>query len=88
MPALLRDLAERAGFTFVEAFLAVLITGGWFTLSGIADVSILSSAALAGVAAVLALLKGVAAGFRGARGSASFDPRNVGATTSTGAHHR
>lgn len=57
------DLAERVALTFAEAFLAV------FTLT---DVSTLKSAAVAGGAAVLSLLKGVVAKLKGDKESASL----------------
>ena len=76
----LRDLAERVLFTFAQAFLAVLVASDWFTVGGITDVSLLGAAWLAGAAAVLALAKGLAAGLFVPGGSASLDPRNVGAT--------
>jgi hypothetical protein len=70
-----RDLAERVASTFVQAFLGALITGGVFDVAGVRDVSAWEAAGLAGVAAVLALLKGLAAKFVGQPDSASVDPQ-------------
>ena len=50
------DAAERVGLTFVEAFLGALVLAGVFNLDT------LESAALAGVAAGLALVKSIVAG--------------------------
>jgi len=47
-----KDLAERVAVTFVQAFLAVFV---------VTDVSSAKTAAVAGAAAVLALIKGLAA---------------------------
>ncbi len=72
--AYLKDLAERTGSTFAEAFGAALIAGGAFSVGGIGDLSIWESAALSGAAAVLAFLKGLAATAIGDRRSASLVP--------------
>jgi hypothetical protein len=69
----LRDLAERVASTFVVAFIGTLIAGGWFDIAHIRDASALQAAGLAGLAAVLSLVKGVAAKFIG-RDSASLAP--------------
>lgn len=62
-----RDLAERVLWTFVQAFLGTL------TVAPIVDVDLptVKVAALAGAAAVLSLLKGVAASRLGTPGTAS-----------------
>ncbi len=66
-----RDLAERVFWTFVQAFLAPLsvtmILGG--------DVTALRAALYGGAAAVLSLLKGVAASKVGTPGTASTADR-------------
>lgn len=49
---LAQDIAERMVWTFVQAFAATFV---------VADLSTAKTAALAGLAAVLAVLKGVAA---------------------------
>jgi Putative lactococcus lactis phage r1t holin len=63
------DLLERVGFTFVQAFLAVLIAA-----NSIEDLNItlVQSAWAAGVAAVLALVKGLVAKPVGDKDSAGF----------------
>lgn len=59
----IQDLAERVALTFAEAFLAVF---------AVTDLSTVESAATAGAAAVLSLLKGVVAKTIGDRKSASL----------------
>lgn len=54
-----KDLAERVVRTFAWAFGSVLIASGWFSVEGITDLSILSKAGVAGIAAVLALVGGL-----------------------------
>jgi hypothetical protein len=76
MPAFARDLLERVALTFLQAFGAVLIASDWFTVGGIVDVSILGAAGLAGIAAVLAFVKGIVARLLVPGGSASLDPEN------------
>ena len=70
----LRDLAERVVATFFMAFLGTLVSGGWFDVAHIRDVSALQAAGLAGIAAVLSLAKGLAAKFVSNRNSASVAP--------------
>lgn len=70
----LRDLAERIVSTFVVAFLGALVAGGWFDLAHIRDASAVQDAALAGVAAALSLVKGLAAKWVSNRDSASLAP--------------
>jgi hypothetical protein len=68
------DLAERVAMTFIQAFLASLIAGGWFDVDQIRNLSIPQKAAVAGLAAVLALIKGIMARFVGSPDSASTAP--------------
>lgn len=69
-----RDLAERIAATFLAAFLGTLIAGGWFDVAHIRDLSAVQAAALAGVAAVLTLVKGLLAQWVSNRDSASLAP--------------
>lgn len=69
-----RDLVERIATTFAVAFLGTLVTGGWFDVSHIRDVSALQAAGLAGAAAVLSLIKGLVAKWVSNRDSASLAP--------------
>jgi hypothetical protein len=66
------DVAERVGWTFVQAFVAAMIASGGFDMAGVVDMSIWQKAGMAAVAAVLALVKGVAATWVGDRNSASL----------------
>ena len=63
MSQIWKDRAERAVATFVQAFLAVFV---------VTDMSTAKSAAVAGVSAVIALLKGYAAQYVGKDESASL----------------
>jgi hypothetical protein len=54
---LARDIAERMAWTFAETFSGSLLAAPMLRL----DISTLTAAALAGAAAVLAVLKGLAA---------------------------
>lgn len=65
------DLAERVVVTFLGAFVAALVAAGPMDLG---NLSVWQSAALAGVASVVSLLKGIAARFVGDR-SASLAKR-------------
>ena len=56
-PNFLRDLAERTLATFAEAFAALLIASG----AGLLDADWLTAASVAGMTALVTLLKGVAA---------------------------
>lgn len=67
------DIAERAAATFLQAFLAVLLAGTALDFS----VPALKAAGLAGIAAVLAMLKGVVASRLG-DGTAAFLPPTSG----------
>lgn len=68
------DLLERIASTFVVAFLGTLVTGGWFDVANIRDVSALQAAGLSAIAAVLSLVKGLVARFVDNRNSASLAP--------------
>jgi hypothetical protein len=65
------DLAERVGATAAETFLATLIAAG---VGGLTDTSVLQKAAIAGLAAGLAVLKGIIGKYVGDRSSASLAP--------------
>lgn len=69
-----KDLAERVGFTFLQAFGAALVAGDWFNVAHLRDLSIVQTAALAGIAAVLAVFKGLIAKAVSNRNSASLAP--------------
>ncbi len=69
-----KDLFERVIMTFLQAFLGALIAGGVFDVTGVREVSAYEAAALAGVAAVLALIKGLVAKWVSNRQSASLAP--------------
>lgn len=69
-----RDLVERIAATFVVTFLGSLVAGGWFDLAHIRDASALQDAALAAIAAVLSLVKGLVAKWVSNRDSASLAP--------------
>lgn len=72
---LLLDVAERATLTFVQAFLSVWLVADWADL---ADVHLAQRAAVAGIAAALAVVKGFAAARVGDLGTASLLPRRDG----------
>ncbi len=61
----LRDLLERVVWTFLQSFGGALIVGGVFDVNGIRNLSAWQAAALAGVAAILSLVKGLVAKFVG-----------------------
>lgn len=65
------DIFERALMTFAQAFLSVWIVSDWADLT---DVSLAKQAAVAGVAAVLSLLKGLLASRVGVKGTAALLP--------------
>lgn len=70
-----RDLAERVLWTFAQAFVGALITGGVLDgVAGVADITGWQAAGLAGVAAVISLIKGLLAKFVGRSDSASTAP--------------
>lgn len=62
---LLRDVAERAVMTFVQAFLGAFV---------VTDLSTARTAALAGAAAALAVIKGFVASRVGEAGTAALLP--------------
>ena len=68
------DLVERVVWTFLQAFGAQLVASGWFTVAGVVDLSIVQKAAIAGLAAVLSLAKGVVAKAVGSPDSAQLVP--------------
>ncbi len=72
---LLLDVAERATLTFVQAFLGVWLVADWADLT---DVHLAQRAAVAGIAAALAVVKGFAAARVGDPGTASLLPRRDG----------
>lgn len=70
-----RDLVERVVWTFLQALVGALITGGVLDgVAGVADITGWQAAGLAGVAAVISLIKGLAAKFVGRSDSASTAP--------------
>ena len=75
--AYLLDVGERVFWTFSQTFLGLLVVSGWFEVANVADVSILQSAAVGGAAAVLSLLKGMAASFYGRSDSAALLPKSL-----------
>ncbi len=66
---LFRDIAERAVMTFAQAFLAAFV---------VADLSTVKTAALAGAAAALAVIKGAIASKVGEAGTAALLPSAEG----------
>lgn len=68
---LVTDIAERALMTFVQAFLSVWIVSDWADLG---DVDLAKKAAVAGLAAALAVLKGAVASRIGDKSSAALYP--------------
>lgn len=65
------DLAERIAATFAQGFIGLLLLSG-AEVSGIVDFSTLKKAAIAGVMAVLSLVKGMLASRVGDKNSASL----------------
>lgn len=70
----IRDLIERVVMSFLTAFLGTLVAGGWFDVAHVRDLSAVQAAALAGIAAVLSLIKGIIAQWVSNRNSASLAP--------------
>jgi hypothetical protein len=66
----LMDLGERALMTFVEGFLAAYLLGGMSNL----EASNMQAAAVGGLAAVLSMVKSVAARKTGSPNSAALLP--------------
>ena len=75
--AYLLDVGERVFWTFLQAFLGLLVVGGAFDVANVADISIYQSAAVGGAAAVLSLLKGTVAGFLGNSDTAALLPKSL-----------
>ena len=67
-----KDLAERVIVTFLQAFGATLVAGGVFDVSGVRNVSAWQAAGVAGIAAVLSLIKGLVAKLVSKKDSASL----------------
>jgi hypothetical protein len=70
------DLAERVFWTFVEGFLGALAIAG-LDVPGANKLSILSKAAMAGVMAAIAVVKGLVASKAGTQESASTLPASL-----------
>lgn len=68
MSAYLIDLAERVGFTYLYAFVSLLLADS----TGVLNVDALKAAALAAIPAALAVLKGALARFVGNPETAGF----------------
>lgn len=71
------DIAERAGWTFVQAFAATLLASGWFNIEQITDVSLLQNAGIAGIAAVISLVKSLVGTKLGNTDTASTLPADL-----------
>lgn len=71
----LRDTAERAFFTFVEAFVGLLIADA-SNMVGDLSMSVLEHAAVSAGVAALAVVKGALASRRGGMSPASFVSHN------------
>ena len=69
------DVAERAVRTFAQALVAMWEVG---QLTDLADVDWVTSASVAGMAALLSVLMSVGAGLMPAKGNASFLPPRDG----------
>lgn len=65
------DLAERAVKSGVQAFLATLVAGGWFSVDAITDLSIPQKAGVAALVAALSVVSSAVSKFVGNRDSAS-----------------
>ncbi len=78
-----KDLAERAGWTFVQAAAASVAVGQVTSLNEVKQAAL--SAAVAGGAAVLSLVKGVIAGTKTGTAS-SLKNQAVSEAESAGAH--
>ena len=68
--SLLADVAERTLWTWAESFLGLLIAAPMFA-DGLVDLSVVETAAVAGIPAALAVVKGFAASRIGKRDTAS-----------------
>lgn len=76
---LIADIAERAFWTYVQAFATLLIASG-IAVDGFVDLSLVAKAAVAAIAPVLSVVKGVAASQVGAKGTASSLPAHLDTT--------
>lgn len=74
-PKYLLDLLERAVWTYLEAFVGLLIAGGVFSAAGVVDIGAAEAAAVAAVPTALAVIKGGFAKLIGNNDSASTAPR-------------
>jgi hypothetical protein len=79
MKAKVLDIAERAAWTFVQTFVAFLITAEFW--SAVDRVSVAKQAAAAGLAATLAVVKGLFGTLIGNRETASTLPASVDPAT-------
>lgn len=70
-PRFIRDLVERVGSTYLQAFLGLLLASG-FGVDGVLDLSVLRRAAIAAIPAALSLIKGLVARTVGDKESASL----------------
>jgi len=61
MSPFIKDMLERAIWTFIEGFAGVLVT------SSVLDVTVIEAAALAGIMAVVSLVKSIAVSKVGAQ---------------------
>ena len=66
-----RDLAERVAATFAQGFIGLFLLSG-AEVTGVVDFSSVKKAAIAGVFAVLSLIKGLIASRVGDKNSASL----------------
>lgn len=73
---LLYDIAERAVWTYLQAFTGLLIASG-LGAEGLIDLSLVEKASVAAITPVLAVIKGFAASQIGAPDSASTLPADV-----------
>lgn len=64
-----KDILERAAWTFMQTFLAAILASPIFTDSTL-NLGAIKSAAVAGLAAVLSLAKGVVASYQGSGNAA------------------
>jgi hypothetical protein len=68
---LIADIVERTSLTALQAFLSVWVVSSW---SNLTDVTLAQQAAVAGIAAGLAVMKGLIASRLGNRSSAALLP--------------
>lgn len=67
----IRDLVERVGSTYVQAFVGLLLASG-FGVDGVLDLSLVVKAGIAALPAALSLVKGLLARTVGDQESASL----------------